>query len=278
MRKIVVILFACLIAYVSSAYAVGYLENPQNDSFESGITAITGWHCNAKVISFTIDGQNIGNAGIGTPRLDTALVCDGNINSGFSYLLNYSNLQTGPHTVKAFADGVQFGQATFTVVRIQQQTFLTGAPTIPVVIPNFPGAGQAVTLQWSQAKQNFAIVASGANPPSGTGEIVACINSLPSSQLPCTLGPVTILSLGQSSFGTTCFLTLSVTASTVNGSTSHRPSITFNAQSATVNAAVIFQTYYVGGGAGATSTASQQLGSSCDKFNFTLNLPQSVPG
>ena len=49
----------------------------------------------------------------GTPRRDTKSVC-GDSNNGF-FWRSGKPLPEGPHTVRAFADGVEFDSATFTV-------------------------------------------------------------------------------------------------------------------------------------------------------------------
>lgn len=53
-------------------------------------------------------------AAYGTERRDTTSVC-GDSNNGFILPFNWNLLGEGTHTVRAFADGVEFDSATFTV-------------------------------------------------------------------------------------------------------------------------------------------------------------------
>ena len=89
------------------------LENPQPGAFVSGIGAISGWVCDADKIEieFNNDAANRWQAGYGTLREDTYGVC-GDTNNGFGLLYNWNNLGDGIHTVRAFADGVEFASST----------------------------------------------------------------------------------------------------------------------------------------------------------------------
>ena len=110
------------------------LENPTPQSFRSGVSAISGWACDAEEIVIEINRGRIpyapvrgGTVGIkpkskaikltaayGTVRADTAEVC-GDTDNGFSLLWNWNNLGDGVHTVRAFIDGVAFAQSRVTV-------------------------------------------------------------------------------------------------------------------------------------------------------------------
>jgi len=137
-----------------AALATGNLENPRNGATESGIAAITGWHCTARTIELSIDGIVLGNAGTGTPRADTAGVC-GRSDTGFSYLYNYALLKGGTHRVDAYADGALFASATFAVGFLGGE-FLTGLAASHFV-PDFPAKGVGTHLAWSQSKQNYVV-------------------------------------------------------------------------------------------------------------------------
>ena len=137
-----------------AALATGNLENPRNGATESGIAAITGWHCTARTIELSIDGIVLGNAGTGTPRADTAGVC-GRSDTGFSYLYNYALLKGGTHRVDAYADGALFASATFDVGFLGGE-FLTGLAASHFV-PDFPAKGVGTHLAWSQSKQNYVV-------------------------------------------------------------------------------------------------------------------------
>ena len=141
--------------FSTGAAALGNLENPQPGGIEAGISAITGWHCTSKNIEVRIDGNSAGLAGAGTLRGDTASICGGRTDTGFSYLFNYSLLQGGTHKVDVYADGAIFGSATFQVGYLGGE-FLTGLSAAHRV-PDFPVRGQGARLVWEQSKQNFVI-------------------------------------------------------------------------------------------------------------------------
>jgi hypothetical protein len=154
-----------LLAFCTNAFSLGYLENPQPGATESGISAITGWHCTSRNIEIRIDGQSLGKAGAGTSRADLASYCGGRTDNGFSLLYNFALLKGGTHRVDAYADGELFGSATFSVAYLGGE-FLTGLSGAHRV-PDFPAAGQGLRLAWSQARQGF--VATGIEPlASGT--------------------------------------------------------------------------------------------------------------
>ena len=89
------------------------LENPTPYSFRSGISAISGWACDAEEIVIEINGEPL-TAAYGTIREDTAEVC-GDTDNGFSLLWNWNNLGDGTHTARALIDGVPFAQSCVTV-------------------------------------------------------------------------------------------------------------------------------------------------------------------
>ena len=98
-------------SHVSCIAAV--LENPTPRSFRSGVSAISGWACDAEEIVIEINGKPF-PAAYGTVREDTAEVC-GDTDNGFSLLWNWNNLGDGVHTVRAFIDGVRFARSYVTV-------------------------------------------------------------------------------------------------------------------------------------------------------------------
>ena len=132
----------------------GSLENPGPASFQSGIGLLSGWVCDAAVVELEInDGPRLA-AAYGTDRADTAPVC-GDRNNGFGLLLNWNLLGDGEHTVRALADGEEFGRATFTVTTLGVE-FLQGTPG-ETLVADFPSPGEAVRLSWQQAQQNFVL-------------------------------------------------------------------------------------------------------------------------
>ena len=132
----------------------GSLENPGLGSFQSGIGQLAGWVCDAAVVELEInDGPRV-VAAYGTDRADTAPVC-GDRNNGFGLLFNWNLLGDGIHTVRALADGEEFGRATFTVTTLGVE-FLRGRQG-ETVVADFPAPGEAVRLVWQQAQQNFVL-------------------------------------------------------------------------------------------------------------------------
>lgn len=152
-------------AALPSGPVQGSLENPQQDTFQSGIGLVSGWVCDADTVTFQIDDGPIRDAAYGTSRGDTAGVC-GDTNNGFGALLNWNLLGDGTHTIKAFADGVEFGNAVFDIATLGVP-FLTGV-TQAYLLPGFPVDGENTLIEWQEASQNFVItdtaVASGRAP------------------------------------------------------------------------------------------------------------------
>ena len=136
----------------SAMTPVGSLENPRFESFASGVSAISGWVCDADHVTLNIDGQSL-QAANGTARSDTLPVC-GNTNNGFSLLVNWNLFGDGPHTIVAFADGEAFATTTFRVTTIDGQEFIQGASGQA----NISFDDHIVTLQWQESLQNFVII------------------------------------------------------------------------------------------------------------------------
>ena len=134
---------------------IGVLENPAPDSFQSGFGLVSGWVCGAERVEIEIDGTDIFEAAYGTDRMDTAEICDDS-NSGFGLRLNWNEFGDGEHTVRALADGEEFGRATFTVTTLGE-TLLTGASGV-YDLPDFPEPNTTVTVEWHEASQNFVII------------------------------------------------------------------------------------------------------------------------
>ena len=138
------------------------LENPQPDSSQSGIGAISGWVCEAEQIEIEFENGVTGQvasttAGYGTSRSDTMEAC-GDENNGFSLLFNWNLLGDGLHTVRALADGVEFARSSVMVSSLGLGEFVTGlSGEFPLV--DFPAMGATTTIQWEQSLQNFVISA-----------------------------------------------------------------------------------------------------------------------
>jgi LmbE family N-acetylglucosaminyl deacetylase len=130
------------------------LENPAPGSFQSGIGTISGWACQGQQILIEIDGVYTLPAAYGTEREDTQSVC-GDINNGFGLLVNWNNFGDGHHTLRALADGKEFGRVTFTITTLGTD-FLRGARR-RFTLFDFPLAGTELLLRWQESLQNFAI-------------------------------------------------------------------------------------------------------------------------
>ena len=156
MSRIAVALVALVATFLVpvGASAQGLLENPPNGAFESGIAAVTGWHCTSRDIELRVDGVSLGKAGTGTPRADTQGTC-GRSDTGYSLLFNFALLHGGTHRIDAYADGQLFASSTFTA-GYSGSEFLTGIAATHEV-PDFPTAGSKARIAWSQPKQNFVL-------------------------------------------------------------------------------------------------------------------------
>jgi endonuclease YncB( thermonuclease family) len=135
-------------------WAQANLENPQSGSFQSGIGLISGWVCSASQVSIVIDNAATVQAAYGTERGDTISVC-GDANNGFGLLINWNLYDDGEHTVRALADGVEFGSATLIVTTLGVE-FLQGASG-EFTLSDFPQPGSSITIQWQESLQNFVI-------------------------------------------------------------------------------------------------------------------------
>ncbi len=133
---------------------VGRLGNPGQASWRSGIGVISGWVCDADVVELEINGTQRLKAAYGTERPDTENVCGDRYN-GFGLLFNWNRLGDGDHTVRALADGEEFGRAIFTVTTLGEE-FLRGVQR-QVVVWDFPDSLSEVRLVWQEALQNFVI-------------------------------------------------------------------------------------------------------------------------
>lgn len=150
-----------LATFATGVQALGEIENPQPNSVQTGITAITGWNCQATQITIRIDGGAPIVAPYGSLRQDTGTRCGGRINTGFAYLLNYNTLSQGQHTIEALADGTPFWSVTFNTINFGVE-FLTGAIG-EYWVNNFPVYGTRSRLTWQQSTQNFTITATDTN-------------------------------------------------------------------------------------------------------------------
>ena len=147
--------------YSNIADLKGYLENPSQGSNQSGISAITGWVCDAEEIIIELNGTPL-KAGYGTIRTDTAGVC-GDTDNGFSLLWNWNLFGDGFHSVEAFADGRKFASTEVRVTTLGKE-FMTNLNVSSVRLGPHPSTGgvfangdRAITVQWVESLQNFVI-------------------------------------------------------------------------------------------------------------------------
>ena len=159
-----------------AAAMAGHLESPSPGSCESGIGLIRGWVCDATTVEVQIDGGERRLTGYGTKRGDTLEVC-GDTDNGFGYTFNWNLLGDGPHRLRAFADGVEFANVSFSVTTLGEE-FLRGAPGCQGRdpsshrLPDFPETGTAANVCWSEAHQNFMLTGTDIaqlDPPSDGG-------------------------------------------------------------------------------------------------------------
>lgn len=148
----------------ATASAQGYIEGPALvggfPSVESGIGLVYGWHCSSKNIEIQFDGGPRLRAGAGTPRADTAGVC-GRSDTGFGLTVNYNDLAPGPHTVVAYADGVEFSRVRFDTVSLGS-SYITGL--FGGIALDFPIKGQSTVFVWQEHTQSFGISHTLPNP------------------------------------------------------------------------------------------------------------------
>src|SRR5262245_45268388 len=164
------LLAALVWGFVSPCFlwAQATLEDPQPRSRQSGIGLIRGWVCQAIRINIEIDGQTV-QAAYGTTRGDTQSIC-GDSNNGFGLTFNWNLLGDGLHRVRAFADGTQFADVTFSVTTLEAE-FLTGLSG-SCTVSNFPQTGSSIDVAWQESIQNFVIVkgSGGGSGTSGGGQ------------------------------------------------------------------------------------------------------------
>jgi PhoPQ-activated pathogenicity-related protein len=134
----------------------GNLENPAPASFQSGISVISGWACDAEGIEIELDDEAYLAAGYGTKRADTTSVC-GDADNGFGLLFNLNLQGDGVHKVRALSNGRVIDSAKFTVTTLGEpfRRGLSGT----YLLPDFPEQGKNVSVTWQQSQQNFAISA-----------------------------------------------------------------------------------------------------------------------
>ena len=137
------------------------LDVPAAGSFQSGISIISGWVCEADVIEIVFESHDTGEslgpveASYGTERGDTSDAC-GDMDNAFGVLFNWNLLGAGVHTVRALGDGEEFARSVVTVSMPSPEEFLEGVQRVHA-IADFPEPGQTTTVEWQAGRQNFVI-------------------------------------------------------------------------------------------------------------------------
>lgn len=160
-RILSVVFCACLVL-PAPLFGQFTLEAPQNGGKESGLGDVHGWKCSGSNFTYTINNSAHIALAYGILRNDTIGQC-GDANNGFISQQNWNFLPPGQYTLRVFDNGVQFAQATFSVANLGTE-FLTGASGTYQL--NF--AGQTVTIQWQENKQNFTITSASGGGGGGT--------------------------------------------------------------------------------------------------------------
>jgi len=162
-------LTAVVVTLSGGVYAEGKLETPKDGTAISGKAIFSGWHCDATTIEIELPSGTKLLAASGTSRGDVKSTC-GKSDVGFGLLFNMATLGAGEHTVKAYADGVEFAESTFTVTKLSEGEFVTGK-SATATVSDFPTAGNSVTLAWEQTLQNF-VITDEIIPGAGTGAVL----------------------------------------------------------------------------------------------------------
>ena len=139
----------------------GYLENPSLSANVSGISAITGWICDAEVVEIELpmpQGTVRWRAGYNTTRTDTQSAC-GDSDNGFSLLFNWNLLGDGIHTIRAYADNMLFAETKVKVTTFGKEMVwdVQHKASIPL-LTGYTLPDTDLWLEWQQTLQNFVII------------------------------------------------------------------------------------------------------------------------
>ena len=127
----------------------------RDSTIQSGVGLIRGWACEAEQVTISIDGGAPIALSYGSSRADTAGVC-GDADNGFGMVFAWGLLGTGVHRLQTFVDGVEIADVEFAVQAIGNG-FVEGLEANYTIA--FPDASSLVDLSWSEADQNFRIIA-----------------------------------------------------------------------------------------------------------------------
>lgn len=138
-----------------------FLENPQHASSQSGIGVISGWVCEAESLTLTItDGEGqyplvVTDVPYGGDRADTESQC-GDRDNGFGLLFNWNTLGDGVYGVRVETEDGRVGWNPVAVATLGQE-YRRGLQG-QWELDGFPDPHSSVTVEWSEALQNFVIV------------------------------------------------------------------------------------------------------------------------
>ena len=134
--------------------ALGTLDNPTDNSMQSGQILIYGWHCDADKIEIAIDDRPIKTVAYGMPRPDTEGKC-GDIDNGFAFVFSSSLLNPEEtHTIRALADGVEFDSVQFTVDNFDSSFIRELYSFVEITVPEL---GKEAVLLWQDSLQGYVI-------------------------------------------------------------------------------------------------------------------------
>lgn len=131
-------------------------ETPEGGSILSGVGIVRGWVCDASTVQVQFNNLPLLELAYGTTRADTLTVC-GDEDNAYGAVFAWGLLGNGTHRARTFVDGVVIADVEFQVSGLSEPFVrnLEGA----FELSDFPAVGESVTVQWSEADQNFIIVA-----------------------------------------------------------------------------------------------------------------------
>ena len=138
------------------------LESPAPGSAESGVGLI-GAGPVRPTVQVRIDGGDRQQVAYGTTREDTLAAC-GDTNNGFGYTFNWNRLGNGAHNLRALRRQRGVRQCRFQCNHPGRG--VPGRRQRRSDPPDFPQAGDNVTVRWAEPHQNFVIVGASRNAAS----------------------------------------------------------------------------------------------------------------
>lgn len=142
------------------------LETPSAHLIASGVGLIRGWACYAfnregygsmlGELAYQIDDGPLQPLSYGTARGDTSTACgENNTRTGFGAVIYWGLYKAGQHDFRLYVDGQESAYTRFEVAS-SNNGFLKGIDA-SYELQGFPEVGNAVTVEWSEADQNFTI-------------------------------------------------------------------------------------------------------------------------